>query len=184
MSEYRRNFVAGGTFFFTVVTQHRKPLFLNTEARRLLGDILRECFARYETNVIALVLLPEHLHTIWSLPQGDFDYSLRWRWIKREFTRLWLDRGGDEQPVSEASRSEQRRGVWQRRFWEHTIKDDADLEAHFDYIHYNPVKHGFVAQPLDYPWSTFHRWVRLGHYPQHWGAGYQASPLPGNAGEI
>ncbi|MEX0978071.1 MAG: transposase [Pirellulales bacterium] len=183
MSDYRRLYVARGTYFFTVVTASRAPLFSQNRARRLLGTVMRNCFARRPVHVIAQVLLPEHLHAIWALPSGDNDYSTRWRWIKREFTRTWLAAGGDEQLPSEARRRERRRGVWQRRFWEHTIRDERDLEAHFDYIHYNPVKHGLVHSPRDWPWSTFHRWVRAGHYNLTWAAAPDEKRLPDGVGE-
>jgi len=183
MSDYRRYFVAGGTYFFTVVTEGRAHVFDSTDACRLLGQTLRACFRRYPVQVIAMVLLPDHLHALWALPQGDVDYSLRWRWIKREFTRKWLAAGGVEQASNASRQSERRRGVWQRRFWEHTIRDEDDLESHFDYIHYNPVKHGLAQRPRDWEWSTFRRWVRAGHYDVDWGAGVSLGALPGSAGE-
>ncbi len=183
MSDYRRFFVAGGTFFFTVVTERCAPLFSNASARQLLGSAMRRCFLRYPANTLAIVLLPDHLHALWTLPPGDADYSLRWRWIKREFTREWLAVGGQEQRPNLVRRTERRRGLWQRRFWEHTIRDEADLEAHFDYIHYNPVKHRLARRPRDWAWSSFHRWVQAGHYSLDWGAGATQIVLPGNAGE-
>jgi putative transposase len=182
MSDYRRYFVAGGTYFFTVVTDGRAALFADEAARTLLGSVMRRCFLRRPVTTIAMVLLPEHLHCLWALPPGDSCYSVRWSWIKREFTRSWLSCGGSEQPRSDARRRDRRRNVWQRRFWEHAIRDEADLEAHFDYIHYNPVKHGHVASPRDWPWSTFHRWVRAGHYSPNWGRTEMRIELP-NAGE-
>jgi len=129
-----------------------------------------------------MVLLPDHLHALWALPPGDYSYSERWRWIKREFTRAWLASGHAERSLPMSRLREGRRGVWQRRFWEHAIRDESDLEAHFDYIHFNPVKHGLVSSPGNWPASTFHRWVSLGHYPPDWAAGASIS-LPGNAGE-
>src|SRR5438552_3412110 len=98
MSDYRRYFVPGGTFFFTLVTQGRAPLFEDERARRILGSVLRRCILRYPHDVIAIVLLPEHLHTLWALPPGDANYSRRWSWIKGQFTRQWLAIGGSEQP--------------------------------------------------------------------------------------
>jgi putative transposase len=112
-----------------------------------------------------------HLHTIWSLPEGDRGYPARWGWIKKEFTKGWLVAGGAEQVVSAAKAGDRRRGVWQRRYWEHTIKDERDFEHHFDYLHYNPVKHGLVQRPRDWPYSSFHRYVREGVYPPDWGEG-------------
>jgi len=182
MPNYQRVFVPGGTFFFTVVTERRAPPFGRISARSLLGNVMRECLTRYPLEVLAIVLLPDHLHSLWTLPSRDDRYSLRWRWIKREFTRLWLADGGAEQPLSASRVSQRRRGVWQRRYWEHMIRDEVDLEAHFDYIHYNPVKHGYAQRPCDWPWSSFHRWVRAGHYPVDWAAG-SLPDLPGSAGE-
>jgi putative transposase len=183
MSEYRRWFVPGGTYFFTVVAYGRTPLFAGDTARKLLGDIMRACFDRYPVQVVATVLLPEHLHAVWTLLPGDNAYPSRWRWIKREFTREWLTVGGPERARRPALERERRRAIWQRRFWEHTIRDEADMEAHCDYIHYNPVKHGLVASPRDWPWSSFHRWVAAGHYSIDWGRAGHAADLPGNAGE-
>ncbi len=183
MSAYLRYYVPGATYFFTLVTAGRMPLFASASARAALGRVMRACFERYPVRVIAIVLLPDHLHTLWALPAGDAAYSLRWRWIKREFARTWLAQGGCEVAPSASARTERRRGVWQRRFWEHTIRDAKDLEGHFDYIHYNPVKHGLVARPRDWPWSSFHRWVRAGHYHPDWACSGRPIPLPGNAGE-
>jgi putative transposase len=183
MSDYRRYFVPGGTYFFTVVTEQRMRLFEHASARRLLGNVMRECFRRYPLDIIAIVLMPDHLHVLWTLPNGDDNYSLRWRWIKREFTRAWLELGGAEQSLGDSRLHERRRGVWQRRFWEHTILDETDLEAHFDYIHYNPVKHKLVKRPSDWPWSSFHRWVQAGHYQIDWAAEQTQIIMPGNAGE-
>ena len=108
------------------------------------------------------------IHTIWTLQPDDADYSRRWGWIKKEFTKGWLRLGGAEQAVTVEQRRERRRGIWQPRFWEHTIRDADDFERHFDYIHYNPVKHGLVRCPHEWPWSSFHRWVHAGVYPDKW----------------
>ncbi|MEW4489594.1 transposase [Thalassoglobus sp. JC818] len=155
-------------FFFTVVTDRRQPIFRCQSARSLLGDCLRQCRTRWTFEIMAIVLLPDHLHAIWSLPSGDSNYSVRWSWIKKEFSKRWLGAGHHEYEISAARRREGRRGVWQPRFWEHTIKSDDDYERHFDYIHYNPVKHGFVRCPHEWPHSSFHRWVKQGVYPWHW----------------
>ncbi len=161
----------------------RDRLFSDNLARQLLGEVFRACFARYPLEVVAVVLLPDHLHTLWTLPAGDDRYSLRWRWIKREFTRQWLAEGGGEQRRSTSRVQQRRRGVWQRRFWEHMIRDDSDFEAHFDYIHYNPINHGLVQRPRDWPWSSFHRWARAGHYSIHWAGAAPMASLPHGAGE-
>jgi putative transposase len=116
----------------------------------------------------SIVLAPDHLHTIWTLQPDDADYSRRWGWIKKEFTKEWLRLGGVEQAVTVGRRRERRRGIWQPRFWEHTIRDADDFEQHFDYIHYNPVKHRLARCPHGWPWSSFHRWVRAGVYTDDW----------------
>ena len=119
----------------------------------------------------AWVLLPDHLHTIWTLPAEDDDFSVRWRQIKEIFTVGYLQAGGSEGWISLSRQKRAERGVWQRRFWEHTIRDEDDFIHHLDYLHYNPVKHGLVARVVDYPWSTFHRYVAAKMYPANWGQG-------------
>lgn len=171
MPEYRRNFVPGGIYFFTVVTFHRHPLLTSDDARRLLHDAMTFVDRRFPFETVAICLLPDHLHCIWSLPEGDSNYPLRWNQVKRSFSiayRKSVSLG--EQP--NASRLKHREAsIWQRRYWEHTIQDQGDLNNHIDYIHYNPVKHGYVGRAADWPWSSFHRYVREGLYPPDWGAG-------------
>lgn len=116
----------------------------------------------------ATVLLPDHLHAIWTLPAGDTDYSKRWAWVKKEFTKRWLESGRPEQAVTAGRSRDGRRGVWQPKFWEHTIRDAKDLERHVEYIHYNPVKHGLVRCPHAWPWSSLSRWVGANLYPVDW----------------
>ena len=158
----------GGTFFFTLVTYARRPVFRAEDARRML----RESFDRVRRNrpftIEAMVLLPEHLHCIWTLPDGDAEFSVRWRKIKESFTRSFLATGGRESLVTPGQSRKGQRGVWQQRFWEHTIRDEEDRRRHVDYIHYNPVKHEQVACPHLWPWSTFARWVREGFYAADW----------------
>ncbi len=160
-----------GTCFFTVVTYRRRPIFAHGAARTLLGDSFRECLARQPFQLDAIVSLPDHLHAIWSLPPCDADFSGRWKRIKREFTRAWLAAGGSEAKPTSGKRRERRRGVWQPRFWEHTIQDDHDFDRHFDYLHDNPKKHGLVERVCDWPYSSFNRWVRAGVYPAGWVVG-------------
>lgn len=169
MADYRRYFVPGGSFFFTLVTQRRAKLFAASMARKILGEKLRQCKEKWPFEVNAIVLLPDHLHAIWSLPPGDARYDRRWGWTKKEFSKQWIAHGGAEQPVSHARKERNERGIWQRRSWEHTIRDENDFERHFDYIHYNPVKHGYVDCPKDWPHSSFHRWVKRGIYDPGWG---------------
>ena len=167
MSNYRRARLQDGCYFFTVVLNNRNSSLL-VEHIDLLRAAMRFVKAKHPFEIDAIVVLPEHLHCIWTLPEGDENFSLRWRQIKADFSsRL---------PVTE-SRSESRvkkneRGIWQRRFWEHAIRDEADYENHLNYIYFNPVKHGLVDAVVDWPYSSFHRDVELGVYPVSWGDGY------------
>lgn len=171
MPNYRRAKVPGGTYFFTVVTHDRAPLLSGKPALSTLGDCLRECQSRTPFTVDAIVVLPDHLHTIWSLPQGDSDYSARWGWIKKEFTQRWLNAGERSRSISAGRHAERRRGVWQPRFWEHVIEDEEGFDRHFNYVHYNPVKHGYVTCPHEWEASSFHRWVKAGVYDGDWACG-------------
>ncbi len=168
MPNWRRAHVPGGTYFFTVVVDGRRPLFANPAARTLLGQVLRECRRAWPFSINAIALLPDHVHSIWTLPRNDDEYSKRWAWIKGQFTNRWLQLGGEQTPITEGRKRDGRRGVWQPKFWEHTIESAEDFERHFDYIHYNPVKHGLVRFPREWRWSSFRRYVRLGVYPEHW----------------
>lgn len=176
MPDYRRYFVPGGTYFFTVVTARRAPLFREVTARELLGKAIRDQQQERPFEVHAIVLLPDHLHVIWSLPRGDANYPLRWSAIKGQFTRDWLAAGGVEQVGFPGWQRGGRRGVWQPRYMEHTIRDENDFCAHADYIYYNPVRHGLSRCPKDWPWSSFARYVASGDYPQDWGCSDYSAP--------
>lgn len=173
MSNYRRAHVPGGTFFFTLKTENNAPIFSDVRYVRLLGEVIRETKHRWPFEINAIVLFPDHLHAIWTLPSGDQDYSKRWGWLKKEFTKRYLQAGGHEQPTSTSRQRYRRRGVWQRRFWEHTIEDEEDYETHFHYVHWNPVKHQYVECPADWRHSSFHRWVEKGVYEKNWGCGHR-----------
>ena len=173
MPNYRRNFVPEGTFFFTLVTEKRAPIFRSQDARTILGNAFRDCQRDWSFEIKALVLLPDHLHTIWALPPGDARYPARWSWIKAEFTRSWLAAGGAEQFVSRGKRRERRRGIWQRRYCEHTIETEVEFFIRFDYTHYNPVKHGYVRCLRDRHPSTLHRWADAGVYQTNWACGHR-----------
>lgn len=166
MADYRRNFVAGGSFFFTVNLAQRN-LSLLTDHIKLLRQAFRYTLARHPFVIDASVVLPEHLHTIWTLPQGDTDYATRWRLIKTFFSRGVIT----GEPISPSRSTKGERGIWQRRYWQHTIKSDLDFVRHADYIHFNPVKHGFVKTVDKWPHSSFHRFVKLGKYPSNWAGG-------------
>lgn len=165
MPNWRRAHVPGGTFFFTVVTHSRMPFLTTPLALRILRRKFRECRRRWPFALNAIVVLPDHLHTIWSLPPGDENFSGRWSFIKREFTKEWLAQGGCEGISTAGQLNDGRKAVWQTKFWEHTIGTEQDYEAHFDYIHY---KHGLVERPADWKWSSFHQYRRLGVYPNDW----------------
>src|ERR1700758_4808740 len=145
MRRYLRSRV-GQVFFFTVVTHQRRPILTSDLSRTALRAAIRTARALQPFRVTAIVLLPDHLHAVWELPAGDTDYSSRWSRIKAQFTRLWTGAGGQEGRVGESRKKKQERGVWQRRFFEHTCRDDADLKRCVDYIHVNPVKHRLVER--------------------------------------
>jgi putative transposase len=176
MSNYRRNYVAGGTYFFTVVTHGRRPFLTRELARICLHEAIEAVCKKRPFQIVAIVLLPDHWHTVWTLPRGDAAYSLRVRQIKEKFTRLYLQRGGRETAQSPSREKHGMRGVWQKRFWEHTIEDEDDLKRCVDYVHWNPKKHGLVSSVNDWRWSSFHRFVTLGEYTRAWG---REDPVPG-----
>jgi putative transposase len=168
MSYYRRRRSAGGVYFFTVVTEDRARILIEDRARELLHHSIRACQATRPFTLTAMVLLPDHFHAIWELPQDENDYSTRLSFIKANFTRQWLASGGAESARSASRVTHRRRGVWQRRFWEHEIRDADDFERHLNYIHYNPVKHGLAPCPHQWQWSTFQRWVQKDVYQHEW----------------
>jgi putative transposase len=171
MPDYRRLYIPGGLYFFTLVTHRRRRFLTDALARECLRVSLDLTRKSLPFDLVAIVLLPDHLHTLWKLPDGDDDFSFRWKCIKEGFTKDYLGRGGTEAGRSPSRKRRQERSIWQRRFWEHAIRDEQDFERHMDYIHYNPVKHGLVERPFQWPYSSFHRYVKLGVYPENWGCG-------------
>ena len=176
MSRYRRAHVPGGTFFFTVTLVDR-----SSDALTRHVDRLRRIYqaVRHERpfETVAICILPDHLHAIWSLPAGDADFGMRWNLIKGGFSRG---------PPTLTSRSlskvvKREKGIWQRRYWEHAIRDDSDMERHIDYIHFNPVKHGLVVRVRDWPHSSFHRYVAEDVLPPDWGG--DVREITGSFGE-
>ena len=163
MVNYRRVYIEGGMYFFTVTLKNRKS---NTLTNHI--DTLRDSFAFVKKHqpfdIIAIVILPEHLHCIWQLPNNDDNYAGRWRAIKSRFTRSLIKLGIN---LHKNNRGEY--NLWQARYWEHTIRDEADLLHHINYIHYNPVKHGWVNSVKDWPYSSFHRFVAQGQLAANWG---------------
>jgi len=169
MPQYRRLRIPGGTYFFTVVTYQRQPFLTDSRCQNILADVIREVQVTHPFTMDAWVYLPDHLHCIWTLPEGDADYSKRWGLIKAGFSKQakpFLQKEG----FCPETRSRKREvAVWQKRFWEHVIRDESDLRNHLDYIHYNPVKHGLVERVKDWPYSSFHQFVGQGMYDVDWG---------------
>lgn len=164
MSSYRRWYVPGGMYFFTLVTYNRRPIFSSGYGRRLLRTAIEEVRSKHPFDIVATVLLPDHWHLIMKLPKGNTTYSVRLKQIKARFTTLWLEEGLPEVIVTPSQLERGERGLWQPRFWEHTIRDEDDLERCVDYIHWNPRKHSLVARVADWKWSSFHRFVDSGDY--------------------
>jgi putative transposase len=164
MTEYRRTYIPGASWFFTVNLAERK------DSRLLIDniDLLRQAFVytkqRHPFRLDAAVILPDHLHCIWTLPAEDSDFSCRWNMLKGYFSRN-LEKG---ERISASRKSRRERGIWQRRFWEHVLRDQSDFNRHVDYIHWNPVKHGWVKRVRDWPHSSFHRYLAQDIYPEDW----------------
>ncbi|WP_026602894.1 REP-associated tyrosine transposase [Methylomonas sp. 11b] len=164
MSNYRRYRIPGGTYFFTVNLLERHSNDLLVRHIDTLREVVRHTRKRWPFHIDAWVVLPDHLHCVWTLPQGDEDNANRWRVIKQAFSKALP--ATENRSASRIARGE--RGIWQRRFWEHMITDEADYAAHIDYCHINPLKHGLVKHVNDWPYSTFHHYVALGLYPPDW----------------
>ncbi|MCF8146079.1 MAG: transposase [Deltaproteobacteria bacterium] len=167
--QYRRAYIPGGTFFFTVVTHRRRPVFADPAHIQRLRESIARVMKTHPFVIDAVVVLPDHIHAVWTLPRRDADFSVRWRLIKSDFSRTYHHR--NEDMLDPTRRLKGERAVWQRRFWEHTIRDENDLERHVEYTHYNPVKHGLVKAPKDYVYSSFHRYAQAGLMDVNWGAG-------------
>ncbi|MFB2917076.1 REP-associated tyrosine transposase [Aerosakkonema funiforme] len=166
--EYRRAKIEGGTYFFTVVTHNRRKFLCQPDNISLLRNAFRYVMEQHPFKIDAIVVLPEHIHSILTLPDGDYNFSKRWRLIKNYFTRRCAVEY--KAKISKSRQNKQEQAIWQRRFWEHQIRDEKDFTNHVEYIHYNPVKHGLVSAPKDWEYSSFHRYVRDGIYDLEWGA--------------
>lgn len=171
-------------FFFTVVTERRVSVFSDERARRCLRAAIAAVQRERPFEMTAVVLLPEHLHCIWQLPENDSDFSTRWSCLKRLFTQSWLGSGGTETTVSTSRQGRRERGVWQKRFWDHRLRNEEDMIHHVNYIHYNPIKHGLVRCPHAWPWSSFHRWVEEGYYQRDWLCACNQPPSPPTFGDL
>jgi putative transposase len=165
----------GSLFFFTVVLAQRPNSLLIDEIDRF-RHIYRTVQQRYPFETAAICILPDHIHALWALPETDANFSARWSSIKSGFSR-----GLDAPSRSPSKISKREKGIWQRRYWEHAIRDEADYERHVDYIHFNPVKHGYVARVADWPHSSFHRYVERGVLAEDWGG--DVRDIQGSFGE-
>lgn len=168
MSHYRRAAVPGGSYFFTVVTERRQPILIDPAVRLALREAIVSVRQTLPFRIDGWVLLPDHLHAIWTLPDGDADFSNRWRLIKRHVTRVCGPDYCRPELLTQRRCAKQYGTLWQHRFWEHLIRGERDFRQHMDYLHANPVKHGLVNAAIDWRWSSFHRWVRHGVYPPDW----------------
>ena len=164
MTDYRRANVPGACWFFTVNLAERKNNSLLTENIELLRDAIRYVRRRHPFMIDAMVILPDHIHAVWTLPEGDADFGRRWGLLKSYFSR----RLPKSERMSKSRQSRGELGVWQRRFWEYLIRDDRDYATHMDYVHINPLKHGLVESVAEWPYSTFHRLVKRGVYLDDW----------------
>ena len=168
MSYYRRANVAGGTYFFTLVTYRRQKILCDAPIRDALHQAIKNTQSKHPFVVDAWVLMPDHLHCIWTLPQGDANFSQRWSIIKRRVSISCTKQYKQTQWLTDSKKKHRESTLWQRRFWEHQIRDQNDFNNHLDYIHFNPVKHGLCEQPILWPYSTFHRYVKEGKYEKNW----------------
>lgn len=173
MPNYRRVWHPGGTYFFTVNLLQREGNSLLVREINLLREAVKRVRRRYPFTIHGWVVLPDHMHCVISLPEGEHDFALRWRLIKAWFSKSLPIR--ERRSAVRQRRGE--RGIWQRHYWEHRIRDETDFAAHMDYVHINPVKHGLVSAVADWPYSTFHKCVREGVYPLDWGGSLDADRL-------
>lgn len=169
MSNYVRSNIAGGCYFFTVVSYKRQTILCHPAVRAALKSAIQQVRIQYPFNIHAWVLMPDHLHCIWQLPENDNDYAKRWGMIKRSVTQQCQSLDIIKSKPSESRQKRHESGLWQRRYWEHFIRNKMDYQQHFDYTHWNPVKHGIVSKVSDWPHSTFHRYVKEEIYPEDWG---------------
>ena len=177
MSNYRRARYAGACYFFTLVTHQRQPVLTQPRLREALRLAIERVRQGHPFSIHGWVLLPDHLHCLWQLPEGDSDYSRRWSMIKRLTSQAMPELSGS---ISLSRNLRRESGLWQRRFWEHRIRDEQDYRQHLDYLHWNPVRHALVERVADWPWSSYHRLVREGVYPADWGG---CAEVPGAFGE-
>jgi len=163
---YRRVYIKGGSYFFTVVTEKRRKIFANDDNVKRLRAAFKTVMQKRPFVIDAAAVLPDHLHFIWTLPEHDSDYSTRWRLIKTAFTKQY--------PEPFIVQNANRKNKKQQEIWEHCLRDEQDFQQHIDYIHYNPVKHGYVERASDWQYSSIHRYIKLNILNKHWGGGGMA----------
>jgi putative transposase len=168
MSNYRRANAHGATYFFTVVTYRRRKFLCEADVQNALRAAITKVRSQHPFTIDAWVLLPDHIHAIWTLPPDDARFALRWQQIKRFVTLQCGERLHKTEWMTDSKTNHRESTLWQRRYWEHQIRDELDFQHHMDYLHYNPVKHGLVAELKDWPYSSFHRHVALGNYAENW----------------
>ena len=183
MPEYRRIYQAGGIYFFTLVTNQRQSIFSSWEARELIIDSIKKAQKYHHFENLAYCVLHDHLHVLWQMPENDFDYSMRIGLVKRYFSIAYREGFGELIPKTPSRIKRRESSIWQRRFWEHLIRDQDDFNRHVDYIHYNPVKHGLVNRPGDWESSSFMAYVREGVYDLARGENYLAGERKFEFGE-
>ena len=169
MSRYRRAQTAGAIYFFTLVSYRRQPILCDPPVRAALHNAIVSTRTKRPFSIDAWVLLPDHLHCIWTLPPDDADFSTRWSIIKRQVSVKCREAYRRSELITASKLKHRESTLWQRRYWEHQIRDDTDYMRHVDYIHYNPIKHKVCKSLAGWPYSTFHRYVEHGFYPSNWG---------------
>ena len=162
--QYRRSDIKGASYFFSVNLNNRKTRLLVDYIEALRSSIIH-VKQRHPFTIDAIVVMPEHLHAVFTLPHNDNNYAMRWMLIKSVFSR----KIPKKETISPSRASKRERGIWQRRYWEHLIRDEHDYQSHIDYIHYNPVKHGHASSPVDWPYSSIHQYIKNGELPKNWG---------------
>ena len=169
MSNYRRAAAKGGSYFFTLVSYQRRNIFCDKAIRLALRQAIKTTQKKYPFNIDAWVLLPNHMHCIWTLPEEDNNFSQRWSLIKRKVSIECAQQYKQQQLLTESKVKHRESTIWQRRFWEHQIRNQQDFNNHLDYIHYNPVKHNYCNSPSQWQYSTIHRYIKVGYYAYNWG---------------
>jgi putative transposase len=176
MSRYRRSLQSGGSYFFTVVAYQRRSILCDEPIRHALKNAIGIVRKNRPFVIDAWILLPDHLHCIWTLPDGDADFSSRWRLIKSYVSKACREQYHRQDLISPSKKKHREATLWQRRFLEHRLRNEDDFAKHVDYIHHNPVKHNLVKTAAAWPYSTIHRYIDNGHYPSDWAGTEQTPP--------